>query len=337
MARGAWATDASGVLIARVRRTLRERALLAGGERVLVAISGGPDSAALLHVLLRLAPELSLTLAAASVDHRLRPGSARDVEVAAGLAARLEVPFAALAVDVAPGGSLQAAARDARYAALRAHAETLGASRVAVGHTLDDQAETVLARLLRGAPLAGLGAIAPRRADGVVRPLLDCRRDEVRAHVARFALPHVADPSNDDPRFGRVRVRHELLPVLAGEDPRVAVHLARLADEARDVADWVAAELRSLGPLLVAGPLPRAEVLAHPRPVAHAAIARWVEARSGQAPKGAHVEAIAALRDGGEVLIGGEWVVRIEGGAWCARREPDHPTRSGSSHAANTE
>jgi len=223
------------VLSPRVRRTVRERGLIAPARRVLVACSGGPDSAALLFVLRELAAELRIELEVASVDHGLRQGAQADVAIARAQAERAYVPFHALRVDVArDAGSLQAAARAARYGALLELASRLGAARIAVGHTRDDQAETVLQRVLRGAGLAGLAAVTPLRADGVVRPLIDCRRAEVHAYVAALGVPIAEDPSNDDPGFTRVRVRRDLLPVLLREDPEVLSHLASLADDARD-------------------------------------------------------------------------------------------------------
>ncbi len=291
------------------------------GARVLVACSGGPDSAALLHVLTRL-DELELDLRAASVDHGLRAEAARDVAVAGELAERLGVPFRALAVRVAAGASVQAQAREARYGALLEHARQLGAATIAVGHTLDDQAETVLSRLLRGASLAGLGGIEPARADGVVRPLLDCRRGEVRAHVARFGLPHVQDPSNADPRFERVRVRERLMPALALENEQVPVHLARLADEARVTSAWI----DELADRLLERRTQATELwLEGPAPVSARAIKRWIEEVTGRPAKRAHVE---ALQRTGEVLLPGGYSARRRGAQIVAVHAPGGVTRS---------
>ena len=227
------------MLVARVRRSILSRGLIPRRSLVLCACSGGPDSAALLAVLSRLQAELGFSLQAASVDHGLRPEAAADVARAAEQADRVGVPFHALRIQVSPGASLQARAREGRYGVLRELAQRLGAGRVAIGHTQDDQAETVLSRLLRGAGLAGLGAIQPLRADGVVRPLIDCRRSDVQ----RFALAcfgEVAvDASNQDARFERVRIRSHVAPVLTAEDPALVRHLAQLADDARDCMQLV--------------------------------------------------------------------------------------------------
>lgn len=227
------------MLVSRVRRTIVSRGLIPRRSKVLCACSGGPDSAALLACLSRLADELGFSLLAASVDHGLRPEAGRDVALAAEQADRVGVPFHALRLQLAHGSAVQARAREARYGALRELAQRLGASRIAVGHTQEDQAETVLARLLRGAGLTGLGAIRPLRSDGVVRPLIDCRRDDVR----RFALACFAevaeDRSNHDLRFERVRIRSHVTPVLTAEDPALVRHLAQLADDARDCMQLV--------------------------------------------------------------------------------------------------
>jgi len=196
-----------------IRATIRRHAMLTGGETVLVAVSGGADSVALLHVLMALAGELSLHLHVLHVDHGLRADSDRDAEFVRQLAGRLDVPADVVRITVPSGGSLEAAARAARYAALGVHAQRLGAQRIAVGHTVDDQAETVLMRMLAGAGVRGLAGIPPVRGR-IVRPLLHVRRRDVVAILQAAGLPWIEDPSNRDPKFLRNRIRHELLPLL---------------------------------------------------------------------------------------------------------------------------
>ncbi|OGK94457.1 MAG: tRNA lysidine(34) synthetase TilS, partial [Candidatus Rokubacteria bacterium RBG_16_73_20] len=190
----------------RVERTIRRHAMLAGGEAVLAAVSGGADSVALLHALVALAPAWRLRLSVLHVDHGLRPDAARDAEFVRALGARLGVPVEVARVAVSPRGSLEAAARAARYAALAAAADRVGAARIALGHTADDQAETVLMRLLEGAGVRGLAGIPPVRGR-FVRPLIERRRAEVVAELGRTGLAWVEAPTNADPRFLRNRVR----------------------------------------------------------------------------------------------------------------------------------
>ena len=273
----------------RVERTIRRHAMLAGGEAVLAAVSGGADSVALLHALVALAPAWRLRLSVLHVDHGLRPDSARDAEFVRALGARLGVPVEVARVAVSPRGSLEAAARAARYAALGAAADRVGAARIALGHTADDQAETVLMRLLEGAGVRGLAGIPPVRGR-FVRPLIERRRAEVVAELGRTGLAWVEDPTNADPRFLRNRVRHELLPLLArAVDSDVAAALARVAALARGTIDALdrvaAAELdrraeRGAGALT----LPVAALAALPPPVAAEVLRRAAVELGGGAP-----------------------------------------------------
>jgi tRNA(Ile)-lysidine synthase len=217
-------------LITLARAALHEGALIPRGALVIAAVSGGPDSIAMLHVLAILRGRLAFGLFAHGVDHGLRPEGAAELDLAEAFARSLEVPFARTSVKVEPGGNLQARARAVRWDALRAAAAKAGADRIATGHHADDRAETVLIRLLRGTGARGLGVLPPR--DGSrIRPLYRARRADVEAHIARHHLPCVVDPSNRDPRFLRTRVRHELLPALERLSPRIVEHLCRLADE----------------------------------------------------------------------------------------------------------
>jgi tRNA(Ile)-lysidine synthase len=212
--------------------------MLRGGEIVLAAVSGGADSVALLHVLRAVAPELGLSLRAVHVDHGLRAESGADAAFVAALCRVWDVPLRVARVDVVRGAAgggdgLEAAARRARYAAFRRAAEEAGAARVATGHTADDQAETVLMRLLEGAGPRGLGGIAPVRG-AYVRPLIETRRGEVEAYLRAHGIEWVEDATNRDPRFLRNRVRGDVLPFLAARlDPGIVARLGEGAARAR--------------------------------------------------------------------------------------------------------
>ncbi|HMJ09823.1 MAG TPA: tRNA lysidine(34) synthetase TilS [Polyangiaceae bacterium] len=216
-------------LLTLVRRTLQEECGVTRGEHILVAVSGGSDSTALLHALARLSASLGFRLTAHAVDHGLRQEAAREIEGARALAERLDVPFGATRVQVGSGGNLQAEARKARYAALRRAMLEVGAHYVATAHQAEDRAETVLMRLLRGAGPRGLSVLSPRTGF-LLRPLIRVRKSAVEAHLERHGLEHASDPTNRDPRFLRTRVRGELLPLLESMAPAVVDHLNMLAD-----------------------------------------------------------------------------------------------------------
>lgn len=271
-------------LVHAAERTIRRHAMLAGGETVVVGVSGGADSVALLHVLLRLASGLGLRLHVLHVDHGLREDSARDGEFVQALGARLGVPVDVVRVRVG-AGSIEAAARSARHGALEAAADRVGAARIALGHTADDQAETLIMRVLEGTGVRGLAGIPPVRGR-VIRPLLESRHHEAVATLTAAALPWLEDPSNRDVRFFRNRVRHALMPRLieaSGGD--VVAHLGRLARCAREALDALdrvaAAELARLAReddnALV---LSRSGLTVLPRPVA-AEVLRAAAARLG--------------------------------------------------------
>jgi tRNA(Ile)-lysidine synthase len=301
------------MVLAAVRRTLERRRLIEPGMRVLAACSGGPDSAAMLLALARLSSELDFELYAASVDHGLRPDSARDAAAAEAQARMLGVPFEALSVRVEAGASIQAAAREARYAALLAAARSVKAQRIAVGHTREDQAETVLMRLLRGAGLTGLSAIEPLREDGVARPLIDCARAEVQAFARAHFREIASDPANRDERFERVRVRHHLLPALLAEDKRVVEHLAELADDARDAASVLQAASRSVLERCrrEAGSLGISELVVEAPAIRRGVLRLWAEHVSGERLGRAHMTQLDdLLLRGGEVWLPGGYAAR---------------------------
>ena len=217
-------------LLTTVRRTLIEECQLPRGARLLLAVSGGIDSSVMLHALARLAPRLALELRAHGVDHGLRPGAAAELASARQICERCGVPFAVTRLSLHGGANLQARARAARYEALRRAARASGASLIATAHHADDRAETVLLRLLRGAPAGGL-AVLPVMQGDLVRPLIRVRRSAVELHAERHAVPFLEDPSNRDRRFARTRVREELLPLLKELSPGIVAHLNALADD----------------------------------------------------------------------------------------------------------
>jgi tRNA(Ile)-lysidine synthase len=225
----------------------RDERILPAGGAVVVAASGGPDSTALLYCLRALAPGRRWRLAVAHLDHGLRPDSAEDAAFVRRRAASLGLPFLTARVDAGshPGGvgrSLEEAARLARRSFLARAAREFGADAVALGHTLDDQAETVLLNLTRGAGTLGLAAMPP--AAGIfVRPLLARSRAEVLAYLTELGVPWREDPTNRDPAFLRNWFRLEVLPTLEARMPGVRASFASLAAAAR--ADEAALERRT--------------------------------------------------------------------------------------------
>jgi tRNA(Ile)-lysidine synthase len=297
--------------VAWVRATCRRRKLLGPEDHVLAALSGGPDSTALVAALAALRDAGAVAgVSALHVDHGLRAGAAADGDAAARTCALLGVPLARVRVDVRPG-NVQAQARRERYRALAAEAARTGATRIATGHTRTDQAETVLLRLLRGAGARGLAGIPPRRG-AIVRPLLDRSRAEVLAYLADRGLAWREDPTNASPRYARNRVRHELAPVLAAIAPAAERAIARSADLLRADERALGARARACiedgaarrgaGP---SGPatIRRSRLLMEPLAVRRRALrALWRRARPvGGELSAAHVaDALALLRRGGD-------------------------------------
>ncbi len=231
-------------LLERVEQTVSEQALFGAGDVLVAAVSGGADSTVLACLLAELAPRLGARLVALGhVNHQLRPAADADEACCRELAARLDVAFEARRTDVRAEArvrktSIEDAARTVRYLFLSEIAAAHGATRVAVGHTRDDQAETVLLRLARGAGPTGLAAIFPR-AGQVIRPLLDVRRVEVEAWLRERGIGWREDESNQDRTIPRNKVRHELVPWLVEAFGAGVVDvLARQAALSRDDAEW---------------------------------------------------------------------------------------------------
>ncbi len=315
---------------------MREYRLWQPGEGVLVGISGGADSTALLVVLLALPDALRPRVVAAHFDHGLRgSASAADALFAASLAARLHVPFVGGAADppLSRAGSAEADARQRRYAFLAAAARRHGCSCVAVGHHRDDQVETVLLRLARGAGAAGLGAMAPSRPladDGaralhLVRPLFLASRTDVLSYLGAAGLSWREDDSNADPVHARNRVRAHVLPALdAAFGPGARERIWRAAQNLRADAHALsvlaedAARRRMHGPCLDLGAgwadLPDAVRAAELR-------AWWALGGAGPPPRADVLRRMDRLREGATLEVGGGVRVQREG-RWLVRLPP---------------
>jgi tRNA(Ile)-lysidine synthase len=234
-----------------VEKTIKTHHMLQPGDRVLVGLSGGPDSTALLLCLHQLAPEWSLTLGAAHLNHGLRGDRAdRDARHAADLAHTLGIPFntethSAAAIQQACRMSPEEAAREVRYRYLERVAVAGGFNRMALGHHRDDDAELMLMRFLRGSGPLGLAGIPPRRSgsDGavtIIRPFIRTSRSEILAFLQRNRVTPVEDETNADTDFLRNRIRHQLLPLLKEHyNPALVEGLSRMAHLMRDEEDWL--------------------------------------------------------------------------------------------------
>jgi tRNA(Ile)-lysidine synthase len=228
----------------------RAAALLLGGcGTAVVAVSGGGDSVALLHLMVRLSPKRRPRIVVAHLDHGLRPGSAADRRFVVALAESLGLPSVSARRDVAAARrkdeSLEEAARRVRRAFLADTARTADAEVIATGHTLDDQAETILMRLVRGAGPTALAAMAPAGPGPFVKPLLGLERAALRSWLAKRRLPYLEDPSNESLAFDRNRVRRLVVPVLSQAlNPAAARHLVEAAARLREDAALLDAQAR---------------------------------------------------------------------------------------------
>jgi tRNA(Ile)-lysidine synthase len=276
-------------LLDRIALTIARYRMFEPGQQVGVAVSGGADSVCLLYVLLELAPRWDLHLSVLHLDHCLRGRESReDAEFVRGLADRLGLPFSLREVPVAQSpDNLEQAGRQARLAFFRENIAGGSVQRVATGHTRSDQAETVLFRFLRGSGTAGLAGIRPVTSEGIVRPLIEVGRSEVRQFLLDRGIVWREDSSNRNPQFARNRIRRELLPQLARDwNPAIGETLANTADWALAEEAWWDAEIDRLASqhLTAAGGaiLLRADVLAEqPLAVARRLVRRAMELAKG--------------------------------------------------------
>ncbi|SPD76234.1 tRNA(Ile)-lysidine synthase [uncultured Desulfobacterium sp.] len=233
-------------IIAKVKKTISRFDMIRPKDRVVVAVSGGADSVCLLDILNRIKDDFEITLFVAHFDHGLRP--AEDDEETAfveALAGALDIPFVTqkAGLDISEGdGPLEERARAARYRFFDQVMDEFSAQRIAVGHTLNDQAETVIMRLMRGSGTTGLSAIPPVRDGRIIRPLIETGRKEIVRYLEKRGLKFVTDSSNLKTKYLRNRIRLELLPRLMEIQPRIIELLGQTAEIMRIEDQWMEAE-----------------------------------------------------------------------------------------------
>jgi tRNA(Ile)-lysidine synthase len=304
-------------LLQRVARTVVRYGMFSPGQTVGVAVSGGADSVCLLFALRELAPGFGIALSVLHLDHGLRGAESRaDAEFVRALAAELGLPALFEEARLDATGNLEQEGRNARLDFFRRSIASGAVSRVALGHTRSDQAETVLFRFLRGAGTAGLAGIRPVTADGIVRPLLDVERRDVEDFLRARGIAWREDSSNRSLEFARNRIRHDLLPQLSKEwNPALAGVLAHTADWAMAEEEWWRAEIDRLSAAFQWTPervllLQAAALKALPLAVGRRLVRRAMECVKGDL-RGigfAHVDevlAMAAARGHGRVAVPG--------------------------------
>lgn len=211
------------MILDKVRNTIKKYELIDEGDKIVIGVSGGPDSVALLYLLNSLKGELGISLHIAHLDHMLRPGSYKDRLFVEKLGEKLKIPTTTTQINVkelAKKGSLEEIARNARLGFLFKVAKDIKTDKIALGHNLDDQAETVLMRIIRGAGLYGLSGILPKRKIAgfyIVRPMLELRRKEIETWLKKRKLKSRIDQTNTKDIYLRNRLRNRLLPLLEKE------------------------------------------------------------------------------------------------------------------------
>jgi tRNA(Ile)-lysidine synthase len=234
-----------GDILKKVKNTISRYGMIRSGDRIVVAVSGGPDSVCLLDILNELRDDLGIELVVAHYDHGLRPGEdeteTRFVETLAG---SLDLPFEMkkAATGLEGSGPLEERARHARYCFFDEVKEKRLAQKIATGHNLNDQSETVLMRLLRGSGVTGLAGIPPVRDGSIIRPLISITRDDIMSYLDMKGLKYVTDSSNSETYFLRNRIRLEVLPKLKEIQPRLMELLGRTAGIMRRDDEWMEQE-----------------------------------------------------------------------------------------------
>lgn len=291
---------------------------------------------ALLSASASIARALGFHFEVATVDHGLRAEGAIEAAKVGQVSLGLGLKHHLLRVEVAAGAGLEAAARRARYASLERARREAGLDAVATAHTANDQAETLLMRLMRGSALGGAASIHELRADRVVRPLLFATRDEVLAYLSARELTSATDPMNADPSFFRVRVRQTVIPALkAANGAPVVRALARFAALAADDDAWLEQQaLEALDRASEGGALIAEAIVNLPAPVARRVVAAALAAQGVELDFDVVADVLRALRDGGTATLAGDRVFACKNGRGRVQQAPPralHATSSGTS------
>ena len=289
------------------------------GLRIGVACSGGSDSVALLSALLATAPLRSYRLRVLHVNHGLRSESDQEQDMVQTLCQQWHVPLSVKKLRPPPGlKGIETWAREARYAFFQESLAAAPLDYIATAHTQDDQAETVLFRLMRGSARRGVAGIPPVRGNWLIRPFLHCSRCEIDAYTQEKKLSYVTDPSNADLRFTRNKIRHVLLPFLEQEfSPQIRRHLASLAETTREEEDWLE-ELATNARARIVGrdnSVSLSTLNKEPAALRARILRQWVEGRV-QGLKAIHVRCLRELSEGkiqGRVELPGQQAVVRQG------------------------
>ena len=292
----------------------RKYHLIAPGDSIVCAVSGGADSMALLWAMYLLKDEWRLDLSAAHFNHHLRgEESDRDEAFVREFCVGYGIPLHVGSADVKPGKKgLEAAARDARYAFLRALP-----GKIATAHTADDNAETVLLHLVRGTGLKGLGGIMPRNGN-VIRPLLGTTRAQVEQLLEEYAVAHITDSSNNTDAFLRNRLRHHVMPLLAAENPRIARNLSAMALRLRQDEEALAEIAKHEVPLSIA------KLRTQPPAIRARALEQFLKRSGVKEPEAEHIAQAEALVFSGKPSAS----ARFPGGITIARNYDTLEVRS---------
>ncbi len=324
-----------------VWKTIRKYKMLSPGERVLVGVSGGADSTALLLCLNRLAPELGISIAVAHLNHRIRGNEGdEDQDFVRRMSFDRKLPFVSDIIEVKKQAAetkenLEQLARRARYGFLRKAATSLDAQKIAVGHTQNDQAETVLIRFLRGSGIQGLSAIHPVLGGMIVRPLLECTRSEIMDYLKEQGASCREDSTNKDLSHTRNRIRHELLPRLEEDfNPRLVRTLGRMAQLASETWLFMESEAQTAFEAIhqkekggISLPVHNLSAL-HPalqKQILRFALKSWLGSLTGIASQ--QIDSLLSLcgmsRSGSQVLLpNGNIGVRQFDRIWIMKRQP---------------